>query len=241
MRLGQLARKIEVKPSDIVGYLATKNIQIEENANTKLESAYVTEVLSHFAPHLTTAQIPDNEVPIVEPADTMAHETVVTSEEVTTPSVQPNVIEDKPVEADVIKAPKIELSGLKVLGKIELPEPKKKQPDVAVESNQPSPTQELRNSKKDKRPSFENRKPRPQKNSIALKREQEAMDAKKKREEELRLQKERRTQNYLKKVKAPQPTKAARLFRENTMEMSQQELAEKPKTWWGKLLRWLTT
>src|SRR5688572_17940049 len=115
MRLGQLARKLEVKPSDIVSYLATKNIRIEENTNTKLDTEVVTQVLSHFAPHLNVAQVPTKEVSITDAPDVIQDATVSVPEEVA-PLSSPlaSVLEDTPEETEVIKAPKIELSGLKV-------------------------------------------------------------------------------------------------------------------------------
>jgi hypothetical protein len=79
------------------------------------------------------------------------------------------------------------------------------------------------------------------KSPIALKREQEAIEERKRREEERRLQKERKTQNYLRRVKTSQPTKAARIFKEETQQMTTSELKEEPKSLWGKFIRWLTT
>ena len=139
---------------------------------------------------------------------------------------------------EVIKASKIELSGLKVLGKIDLPDSKKKQSETLQENSETEQPREFNREKR--RPSY-NKNQRPQKNPIALQREREALAAQKKREEELQLQKEKRTQNYLKKVKPHQPTKAAKLIREEAEEMSAAELAEPPKTLWGKFVRWLTT
>jgi hypothetical protein len=236
MRLGQLARKLELRPTDIVEFLAKRNILIEDGTNTKLDAAHVSLAIQYFAPDSNIKDYPDADTPSVDP-------TADVSAEANTASVTPALDEsDKDAtrqENEVIKAPKIELSGLKVLGKIELREVKKKPSE-----NPPEPVDD---APKEKRIPKENRKEhirrqqRPAKNPIALQREQEALEAKKRREEELRLQKEKRTKNYFKKVKVQPPTKAARIINEDAEEMSAAELVEPPKTWWGKLMRWLTT
>ena len=62
-----------------------------------------------------------------------------------------------------------------------------------------------------------------------------------KRKEKVEREKEKRKQNYYKKVKMSPPTKAVKMVEEETMQMSAEELAEPPKTWFGRFLRWLTT
>jgi hypothetical protein len=190
--------------------------------------------VQHFAPGLIIGQAVDDVLENVQ-------------QEIDDPSVAPSLIESTPEPgsepsidtAEVIKAPKIELSGLKVLGKIELPEPKKKETDSPeAEKSQPDLSKDLG---KERRFKENRRQQRPSKNPIAVRREQEAEEERKKREEEYRLQKERRTQNYLKKVKAPQQTKAVRIFKEDTQQMSVSELQDPPKTLWGKFMKWLTT
>ena len=52
MRLGQLARKLELRPAEIIEFLATKNILIEDDANAKVEDNYVTLVFQQFAPDM---------------------------------------------------------------------------------------------------------------------------------------------------------------------------------------------
>ena len=237
MRLGQLARKLDLRPIEIVEFLATMNIRIEEGTNTKIEDAHATLALHHFAPHLLQDDTPDDEIQTVA-TDVEPVEPAIVSLENTAFPLENTETETPPVPPEVIKAPKVELSGLKVLGKIELPEPKKKQPETSEENVTDEPPNEFKKEKRNQ--DFKSRR-RPAKNPIALQREQEGYAEQKKREEEIRLQKERRTQNYLKKVKAHQPTKAARLITEQTEEMSAAELAEPPKTWWGKFKRWLTT
>ena len=59
MRLGQLARKLELRPAEIIEFLATKNILIEDDANAKVEENYVTLVFRHFAPEMEAENIPE--------------------------------------------------------------------------------------------------------------------------------------------------------------------------------------
>jgi len=46
----QLARKLELRPAEIVSYLALNSIQIESGGNTRLEDEYVKLILQKFAP-----------------------------------------------------------------------------------------------------------------------------------------------------------------------------------------------
>ena len=234
MRLGQLARKLDLRPAEIIEFLATKNIVIEDDVNAKVEDNYVTLVFRQFAPDVET----ENSPPIDIAAAGTSHEPIGDVNEMDEkPVASSPASESIPERIEVIKAPKVELSGLKVLGKIDLPDTKKKHSETSQENSETEQPQEVN---REKRSQAHKKNQRPPKNPIALQREREALAAQKKREEELQLQKERRTQNYLKKVKPHQPTKAAKLIREESVEMSAAELAEPPKTLWGKFVRWLT-
>ncbi len=233
MRLGQLARKLNVGANQIVEFLATQNIAIDNGANTRVLQDHAVLAARHFAPDMVFEGSVDDAGE--ENAEVTIGATHISSVEKNEEPQTENADSESPVEkVEVIKAPKIELSGLKVLGKIELPESPKKESEPASESS--SPPKEPR---KERRPRDTRRTP--SKNPIALQREQEAREARKKREEEHKLRKERRTQNYLKKVKTAQPTKAVRIFKEETQEMSPTELQEPPKSVWGRFVRWLTS
>ncbi len=260
MRLAQLARKLAIRPTEIVEFLTERNIQIDNESNTRLEDDHVALIMQKFAP-ARAAEVAaelvrekEREVEIL----TLAEPAII--KEVTTPE-ETNLVKLVPAESEVmadtievIKAPKVELSGLKVLGKIELPEPKKKEPQPQAEEvvgDQPqkeeTPVQTSpRNQEKRKQ---ENRKPYPNKressdrpkatNPIALQREREALEAEKRRRAQAEEEKEKRTQHYLKKVKVVAPTKSAKLIKEEVEEMT--PLAPVPKTTWGKFMRWLNT
>jgi hypothetical protein len=242
MRLGQLARKLALRPAEIVEILSGHQIQVADDPNVKLSANQLSLILQRFSPDLQREilaedRIQEQEKSVDEPV------LEVSTPDALEPPPQNTINEPLPEKSEVIKAPKIELSGLKVLGKIDIPEPKKKSaPEEQLKNENETPasveqTRERRNSPyKEKR-----RIPRTTSNPIALEREREALEAKKKKEEEARLQKERRTQNYLKKVKTAAPTKAVKLVKEEVEEMSAMELKEPPKTLWGRFVRWLTT
>jgi hypothetical protein len=155
---------------------------------------------------------------------------------------------------DVIKAPKMELKGLTVLGKIELPGAKKKEtpveetpaPEPAATEPEPSaepprtaaiPPVRRKNNYRENNKTSE----RPRKNPVALKREREAREAEERRKEESTRQKEKRTQYYQNRVKPSVPTKAARMIDEPLYHSSETPVRDQPKSIWGKFLRWLTT
>ena len=126
MRLGQLARKLAVRPGEIVNFLAAQNIQIEEGTNTRIEEVHVEMIVAKFAPDQaeTLLSTMADEPVLSEPLSIIPQET---SSVVAEPTVHPTIENKSEETIELIKAPKIELSGLKVLGKIELPDTKKKE------------------------------------------------------------------------------------------------------------------
>lgn len=244
MRLGQLARKLSLRPSEITEFLAARNILVEEGSNTKIDDSHVSLIIQQFAPAMQNAVDPEETVqeeqmPI---PNSIPNETEILLEKPLEPESIEALTEAPSEKPEVIKAPKVELSGLKVLGKIELPDPKKKSLETSTEENVvEEPAKKEVTERKNISPRRETRGQKSSKNPIAFEREQEALETKKKLEAEAERQKERRTQSYLKKVKTAQPTKATKIVKEETEQMSAAELEEPPKTLWGKLVRWLTT
>ncbi|MDZ7648275.1 MAG: hypothetical protein U5K54_14435 [Cytophagales bacterium] len=247
MRLGQLARKLAIRPSQIVDFLAARQIYLEEGSNAKLKDESVENIVRHFAPEKLQEIVvylnSESEIePIAkEPEVIIAKEEPVVEEVRTaTPIAQSDLVEDKP---EVIKAPKVELSGLKVLGKIELPEPKKKElPEPVSPDGQPIPEKE-RAPRRERKPQAQTTRETVQprwKNTVAQQREKEARELEEKKRAVLAHQKERRRDNYFNKVKVGQPTKAVRLYEEQVEEISVKQEAQ-PKTLWGKFIKWLNT
>jgi hypothetical protein len=242
MRLGQLARKLAQRPAEIVDFLAENNIRIADGTNARLEKDQVTLIMKRFVPGWIEVIEVDTE-PEIE-VETTANEPAAdasTADEGTSFTIESDLQQEVPADAnEVIRAPKVELSGLKVVGKIDLPEPKKKEEPSKEEG---SAIDESKKEWRENRKTFDvnrNRRPRPEKNPVALQREKEAKEAQKKRLEQQAREKEKRTQKYLKNYKPASPTKAAKLVKEAVVEMTAQELEEPPKTLFGKILRWLT-
>jgi hypothetical protein len=230
MRLGQLSRKLGIHTSKIIDFLASKDIVINADSNTRIEDEYVTRITQKYAPQLM-AEVSNTlfEEKIEPTIHTPFVEEVVATEE------QPVAVEAPPLP-ELIKAPKIELSGLKVLGKIEIPEKKK-----ATTSQEPSESSSSDTTsterKKNPRKEFT---PRPQKNPVALQREREEREAERKRKEKLQREKEKKTYNYLSRVKTQAPAKKSQYVKEQ-IEEAPIVTEEKPKSLWGEFLRWLRT
>lgn len=247
MRLGQLARKLALRPNEIVEFLAKRSIQIEDGSNTRIEDDHVSLIMNHFAPERMaemTAELAAEKNPsILEMEVGPEAEKEIKVDDIQPPMADVSSANPEPM-VELIKAPKVELSGLKVLGKIELPEPKKKEPQqpesVATDNVVPKEEQKRLEPRKPFVPRKERSEQRPTKNPIALQREREAVEAEKKRRANAEREKEKRTQNYLKKVKTPAPTKAMKIVKEQVEEVIEEKV-DPPKTWLGKFMRWMNT
>jgi hypothetical protein len=226
MRIGQLARRLGIPPSDILGFLGTRNIETESGANSRISDEAVVLVINQFAPEKLSEML--ETAPVEEPVAEVVEETPapVVEEPVAEMEAEGETTPEAPVE--VIRVSKVELQGLKVLGKIDLPEPKKKA----------EPLQTEQQSKKEFQKRNDRRDQRDWKNPLETKRQQEAREKEKKKQEQADRLKEQRTNNYYKKVKSV-PTKAVRRVEETVVEDI--EIKEAPKGILGKFLRWLRT
>lgn len=245
MRLAQLARKIATKPAEIVTFLASRNLPVDDSSNAKVTDEQVLLVFRHYAPELLEVNTTDEltvEEPLVVTTEELAEQT---PEEQETSSDEIEAAEvEQPLVSEVIKPVKVELPGLKVVGKIDLPEPKKKE----VDSNNPEEEalekgdlkSKSRQRKNPRVPRDEDRRPR--KNSIALQREREARERLRRKQEESIKEKELKTQRYLKKVSKytapPKPMKRNKHEEEYEVLV---ENKEQPKTWLGKIFGWFVS
>lgn len=256
MRLAQLARKLSVKSTDIIQFLATQSIHLEDTANTKVEDDQVRLVYTHFAPGLFDTPVESvEEVKVeeevkessAEQPQQVVEQAIVEELNASAEGIQP-VQESRAEETveslpDIIRAPKIELSGLKVLGKIELPEKKKKE-EVAKEGEEGVVTPEaekaeampLRKTRREKERKPERRSSR---NPLEESRERERRALEEKRKAELERRKEARTQKYLKKVQTNTPTKKSKAEAPVIQKAKVQQ--PEPTTLWGKFVKWLTS
>lgn len=205
MRIGQLARRLGVSPSDILEFVGNQDI----DTNSRLDKETVEKVISHFAPEKL-------ELPMEEPE---------VEETQAPPVVEEQSMQETPPE--VIRVSKVELQGLKVLGKIDLPAPKKKAEPTPSEQGEPQPRKEFQ----------KRREQRDWKNPLEVKRQQEQREKEKRKKEQAERQKEKRTNHYYSKVKSV-PTKAVRRFEEQTV-VEEIETKEPPRGLFGKFLRWL--
>lgn len=255
MRLGQLSRKLSITPSAIVAFLQSKGVVVEDNANSRLGDEESKLILAHFAPGMELNEPSKDEVPeisvieskdVTEPEKAPALPEQVEEEAVS--SITPPLVEEvsEVMESEVIKAPKIELQGLKVIGKIELPSSRKKesppQDGVAGSTEEVVPRRD-KQSKPDRRPAqndIQRSSARQRKNPIALQREREQREAEERKKAELMREKENRTQFYLQKVKSSPPARKVNLVDEPLSQL-QDEAPDEPKTLWGKFVKWLTS
>lgn len=220
MRLGQLARQLSISPDKIISFLGSRDIAIDNHNNARIDDSLVDLILAEFAP-----------------GDEHVRQEVIhagAEETAELPAVQSPA--DPPEIPELIKAPKIELPGLRVVGKIELPE--KKKPEQKPEPEQP--LSEPRKGRRDDHPPRRNQPPRERKNPVALAREREEREKQDRLDEERAREKERKAAFYQKRLKPQAPTRPARLVREQ-LEDSLPEPIERPKTWWGRFMRWLNT
>lgn len=245
MRLGQLARKLSLRPSEIVSFLAARQIQIDGSFNTRLEVDHVKMAIAHFAPSL----LEEVEVELeTETEEQVPAEEIQELSAVVTPEIDVSMANETepPLEKlEVIKAPKIELPGLRVVGKIELPEPKQKKEETEQSTGEPvAGSTEIKTDASGKRyPKKNTRKPeqrrenQPWKNPIALQREQEAKAAEERRIEKARMAKEKRTMAYLSKMKTiERPNRSSKFVNEKPEVVQVEPKKEKmPTSWLGKL------
>ena len=247
MRLGQLARKLSLRPSQLVDFLAENNIQTEEGSNSRLADENTQLIVQHFAPErLDEIMKPSVEEIPVEVSPTL--------EEIVQPELeqQQDQIEDQIItsqdapaqqqtEPEVIRVQKIELSGLKVLGKIDLPEPKKKEskPEGENETGE-EPKRERKDSAKSKHPRRE-RDQRAWRNPLEVQRQREARELEDKRKAELEREKEKRKHHYQSKVKQVKQPKRSKDVKEKITSKKPVNTRPAPKTWIGKFFRWWTT
>lgn len=277
MRLAQLARKITVTPAEIVRFLQA-NGEPGADVNTRLTELQLRAILLHLAPgrvdEILEQDKTNNEVEQSEQLEVAPIEPalVINKTEELLPIETENLFEDaaqtmqieerteeitqegeetkNPLEGvDLIKAPKVTLTGLKVVGKIDLPEPKKKEPEavkstdeIEREMKEPQPSSPVIKKGGNKGNKFSERRERserPRRNPVALQREREIREAEERKKEEIKKEKERRTHYYNSRVKQGAPKRAARLVDEPLEALH--EIKEEPKTIWGKIWRWLTT
>lgn len=246
MRLGQIARKLDITTQELAGYLEREFGHGGLGTNSRLTEEQLAQALRHFAPQQADRFFTSSKNLQAGPG----------AEDFTDPLTDPPVSENVPAagpalpppaeelpppgSVEVIRPPKVELSGLKVLGKIELPEKKKK--DAAPGGVPPEDGARPAGTPRTvKHPTTDSSHPR--KNPVALQREREERELLRKRQEEARRKKEKKTSHYHKNIeqKKVQVGRAPRVVSEELEVMPPLHEPPAPRTWWGKLMRWFNT
>jgi len=137
MRLSQLARKLEISPSDLILFFKKNKIGKYNSPNNKIEEEDLPLVLSHFKTEELVEEIGEeasNDLASPEiNRDKKNEENNVLPESNSTitpdESIRPESSEYAEDEIEVIRMQKIKLEGVKVVGKIDLPDPVKKVKD----------------------------------------------------------------------------------------------------------------
>ncbi len=177
VRLGQLARQLNIKTDKIVSFLSKeKQCTIGEHPNTKVPDELVDVVISQFAP-------PAEEPKTVEEKPKAVEEKKDEPVQVEVPA------EEEKKEPEHISAPSLKIDGPKVVGKIDMPDKK----DIQVEVDGVVYNQEFLDKKKKDELEAERQR-------IAEEKERKKKEEKEKREkaiEQRRLETER--QEMLKK------------------------------------------
>lgn len=321
MRLGQLARQLSIKPSEVKDYLTSKGVPFEGTSNHKIPDEFVEEIIAHFSPQTIEEELPIDEnseeikeeiidsEPEVEHNDSPTTEAVpdelgikdqnqivevdevaevVTLEapvenleksletvEASTPieitteveikekvlTVQEILEKEEAIEEGeeenekepdevgekiLIKAPKVSLPGLKVVGKIDLPEPVQKPEKVEDEVDRKEEDNEKEIKRSRKSGSYQRRDGRRQNRNkrrpltLEEKREREKRSEERKKKSLQKKKKKEKKQHYLDQVKNAPAIKPKKSKKEK-LQATKEPKAPPPKTIVGKFWRWLNT
>jgi hypothetical protein len=209
MRLGQLARKLSIKPGEVIDFLKQNDVAAESGSNTRLDDEHVKRIVTEFAPQMLGTVLAMEET---EEAQQTAPESPVNDQEIVHTEIEesdgtggePEVSDpetNQPEPIEIIRAPKVELPGLKVVGKIDLPEPKKIDSEEADDLKQDEEQGQRPRSNDFNHSRHARKQKHPTKNSVVLRREREERDARRQQAIEEEQEKRRRTENYQKKFK----------------------------------------
>jgi len=224
MRIGQLARHLNISPGELRDFIHNQGFATDPDTNTRLDEKQIKAVFDHFAPGK---------------AETL--ETLIAGQEEQGQLPEPDEFQDKPAAdysgapTETIRAPKIELQGLRVVGKIELPEPKKKQPESEPTSSE---------SVERKPEGFRRRDPKPNRpwiNPLEKKRLREARESEEEKKKSLARLKELRTAAYLSRQVKFKNTAPGKNKNVTASEMQEHRKSKpRPESLLGKIWHWLT-
>ena len=235
MRLGQLSRKTGIKSDEIVDFLASQDIEVKRGGNAKVDDAHLPLIYDHFNIAITDEpeadsdneqieEVPESVNANLDPSQEIAefHAGIDIEEEYSEEELaeikrkleeQKAEYEKAPSEdRELIKAPKLNLPGLKVVGKIDLPEPKVKddseteteEEKKTTESTNDGEVQEIteRDLRKERRqrgkrkPRNRNTRKQPNINPVELERRKAQKEAERQKKLRKKAEKERKRKFY---------------------------------------------
>ena len=170
MRLGQVARKLNVGVSTIVESMAKKGFEVESNPNSKISSEHYNMLAKEFkssaqekeeASHLSIGKRHNENFTIKAESESEPEKEIKKPEPRKPVAPTPPVEDKKPLEkaTDKISTEAPKLQGIKVLGKIDLDANKSKpKPEPVKEVAQPTPAKPVAEEPKKPAP-----KPEPKK------------------------------------------------------------------------------
>jgi hypothetical protein len=224
MRLRQLARKLEVNPNRLLEILHENGHKVDNDPNLKLTEEQEVLINSIF-PSKKSVVVEEIEETQVETIDVQGEVAPAPKKKVLPKKIElkepkvkkveaPKVysiekdMEEKTKDVELIKAPKLKLDGLKVVGKIDLPAPKQKpvKEEKVVDEQLEEQPKTKRESKTTDRKRQAVRKPRP--SSLELERRRTEREARLKREAEEKHIKELKEKHYKENVLAKQQAQA---------------------------------
>jgi len=246
MRLGQLARKYGVSPQKIISFIK----EVEPDSDQLGENSKLSDQLKDMLANRFDNSQPTEEQPeIVDQPDI---EIASIESTIKDAPKKPDVVietdkllellesEEAPNELEkitLIKAPKKELEGLKIKGKIELPEPKEKSKST---ENEDDPSTNLKTTVKPRKGRLSDEE-REKRRVEARERKLKYMAREKKRRQK-EEEKQRKAVNRAHYQQKMQQRQASKLKKSKTKPIPQMvESPNPPQTVLGKLWKWLTT
>lgn len=279
MRLGQLARHLDTTIPDIKQFLQDKGVEFNPHPNSKLDEQVENLVVDHFmdaqssqekapAPLINKLKTETdvNPEPPISPTETKQPEPIQETETINDPTLElesdvPSAETDEvpahdtetptPSDIEVIRAPKVSLPGLKVIGKIDLPEPKKKEDKedkAELRKKEESVTQQdgmqvIRHNKRNARKQLtEEEKEAKRQRNKKMKERRLAQAAEKRKKEAERKEKAKREAHYQQKIQRAKTSKASNTKnRPASSKKAHSPKKKTPTTLLGKFWKWLNT
>jgi len=291
MRLGQLSRKLKVKPQEIIDFINVKfDKELVVHPNVKIDDAFIDDIHAEFPTVINVEKEEiiiesENETLEIEPLEKEKEEEELPEKEQTpsfveadseklTQDISEEIIpdlhsenedandheidvlseEDLNIVDGIIKAPKLEVEGIKVVGKIDLPEKAIEVEETITDDDQTiqedsenKPEKTIEISKEIKRDSNRKpvkNKPRRTKQGFSLeeqkRQEIEAYERRKKEQKE--AEKRKKQKHYEKNLKDKQAKSTPKKKKpKKKIEHKNQQETSQPKSLWGKFIKWLNT